>query len=153
MSTERIQELLQLMEAHDLVELELKEENFKVRLSKQGAGLPLMQAVPHAALPAAPQGGASEPAAGAGAAAPGEGLPVIESPIVGTFYTAPAPEADPFVKVGDKVGKETVVCIVEAMKVMNEVHAGIGGVIAEILVENGEAVEFGQPLFRIRTDG
>lgn len=75
----------------------------------------------------------------------------IESPMVGTFYSAPNPESDPYVKVGDSIKKDTVVCIVEAMKLFNEIEAETTGEIVEILVENGELVEYGQPLFRVKT--
>jgi acetyl-CoA carboxylase biotin carboxyl carrier protein len=147
MSVERIRELLELMEAHGLQELELEESEFKVRLSKEGPA-------PQVAMPL--QAPAQLPAQPAGGSAPSEAAPSqlegtspIESPIVGTFYSSPAPDADPFVRVGDRVDEETVVCIVEAMKVMNEVKAGARGTVAEVLVENGEAVEYGQPMFLI----
>lgn len=147
MSKERIEELLRLMEAHGLAELELKDGDFSVRLSK---GAMLAAAAPFVAAglspaPAAPVAGA--PAAKASAA--GADLRQVKSPIVGTFYSAPAPDASPFVRIGDEVNEETVVCIVEAMKVMNEVKAEKSGVIKEILVENASPVEYGQPLFVI----
>lgn len=144
MSTERIEALLQLMESHELAELELEEGDFKVRLAKRVSGADLPMVV-------APGGGAA-PAAAASAAEPevDPNLKPVESPIVGTFYRAPAPDAASFVDVGDTVDEDTVVCIVEAMKVMNEVRAGMRGTVAQVLVENGEPVEYGQPLFLVR---
>ncbi len=83
---------------------------------------------------------------------PGEGYHYITSPMVGTFYAAPAPDAEPYVKVGSKVKKDTIVCIVEAMKLFNEIEAEVEGEIAEILVTNGQLVEYGQPLFLVKLD-
>ncbi len=150
MSVDKIRELLDLMAEHDLVELELEEGgDFKVKLKKPCAQ---MTAVPAAAsmppMPAQPQ-----PAASSAPAAPPEDDPdliPIKSPIVGTFYRSPSPDADPFVKEGDKVGKDSIVCIVEAMKIMNEVKAEVSGTIEKILIENGEAVEYGAPMFLVR---
>jgi len=102
-------------------------------------------AAPAAAPPAAPQAGA-EPEAEP------EELPRITSPMVGTFYAASSPEAAPFVQVGDHVDEDTVVCVIEAMKVFNEIRAETSGTIETVLVENAEAVEFGQPLFVVRPD-
>ena len=132
MDNRRIAQLAQLMSAHDLSELSMETADVKL-VMRRGR---VVEAVAAAPAPVA------LPAAGAPAAA-------ITSPIVGTFYLAPSPDAPPFVKPGDKVGPETVVCIVEAMKVMNEVKAELSGVIRRILVENGTPVEFGQPLFEM----
>jgi acetyl-CoA carboxylase biotin carboxyl carrier protein len=148
MSSERIRELLEMMDSHDLAELELEEGEFKVRLAKRQSVLNV-QGAP-AALPVAPASAPAEAAPEAATAAEDADLVPVESPIVGTFYQAPSPDADTFVKVGDTVNDETVVCIIEAMKVMNEVKAGTSGSVAKILVQNGEAVEYGQPLFLIR---
>lgn len=151
MSTERIKELLDLMAQHGLSELELEEENFRIKLKKQSdrpenADAPSGVVAPPAALPAAAP---AEPAAGASAAAPDEDIYEIRSPCVGTFYRARAPEEPTFVEVGDIVDPETVVCIVEAMKVMNEVKAECNGTIEKILIPNGDPVEYDQVLFRI----
>jgi len=143
------------MKEYDLVEMEVEEKDFSVALRKQGAfcAQPMMpvgyaQPMPMAA-PAPMQGQpAAQPAAPAAAADPG--LVEIKSPIVGTFYRTPSPEADPFVKEGDKVQKDTVVCIIEAMKIMNEIKAEMDGAIERVLVESGEPVEYGQPLFLVR---
>lgn len=146
-----LKELLDLMKSHDLAEVELEEEGQKIRLRKtephisaapmaiQGA----FPAVSPAATPGSDAGGDPE------AAEEDDGLYKVPSPLVGSFYRSPSPEADPFIVEGDRVEEDTVLCIVEAMKVMNEVTAGASGVVREILVENGSAVEFDQPLFKI----
>ena len=149
MSVDRIKELLALMDEHDLVELELEEDAFKVRLKKPGA---LVTAIP-AASPSMPALPPAAPAGSVSAETPDpsdEGLVPITSPIVGTFYRSPAPDADPFVSEGTAVTAETVVCIVEAMKIMNEVKAETKGTIEKILIENGEPVEYGQAMFLVR---
>lgn len=146
------------MDEHGLSQFKLEQDETKLELKKGGdadlsAISQLMAAAP-APIAAAP---AAAPAAlpAAAPATDSGGLPAgteeITSPMVGTFYTASAPDADAFVKVGDKVSAETTVCIVEAMKVMNEIQAEISGEILEILVENGTAVQFGEPLFRVKT--
>ena len=146
-----LKELLDLMKSHDLAEVELEEEGQKIRLRKtephisaapmaiQGA----FPAVSPAATPGSDAGGDPE------AAEEDDGLYKVPSPLVGSFYRSPSPEADPFVSEGDRVDEDTILCIVEAMKVMNEITAGVSGVVREILVENGSAVEFDQPLFKI----
>ncbi len=144
MSLEKTKSLLDLMKEHELAELEFEEGEFKLKAKKLGVGFaPLPAPLPLAA--AAP---ASAPAA---APVPEEGLTPIKSPIVGTFYRAPAPDAAPFVKEGDAVTSETVICIIEAMKIMNEVKAGVSGTLRRILVENGDPVEYGQPLFLVKS--
>lgn len=144
MDTARLKELIELMNRHQLEELEVEDDGFRARLKKRGekevVAMPgLLQGMP-----------AGVPSAGAAPAAPAvdESL-LIPSPLVGTFYRSPSPEADSFVEVGDKIEPDQVLCIVEAMKVMNEVKSDRSGVIEEVLVENGEPVEFGTPLFRI----
>jgi acetyl-CoA carboxylase biotin carboxyl carrier protein len=153
MSLDRIRELLKLMKDHDLVELELTEKDFGVKLKKPSApAAPVVLHAPHAAHaphPAHPPAAAGAHAAAKPAGADADLVP-IKSPIVGTFYRAPSPDSQPFVQVGGKVVKDTVVCIVEAMKIMNEIKAGMAGTVEKLLVENGEAVEFGQPLFLVR---
>lgn len=152
-SVDKIKQLLELMQENDLVEMELEEDAFKVRLKKPGANVtmvpqvaaPVAQAAPAAGAPVAPVA----PAPGAEAAVDPNLVP-INSPIVGTFYASPSPEADAFVAVGASVTSDSVVCIVEAMKIMNEVKAGVSGVIEKILVENGDPVEYGQPIFLVR---
>ncbi|HVR75455.1 MAG TPA: acetyl-CoA carboxylase biotin carboxyl carrier protein [Planctomycetota bacterium] len=164
-----LQALVDLMGRHELVEIELEGEGRKIRLRKAeagghreglgglpGAGYP-MSAYP---LPPGMGGPVGSNAAGAGqglvgmgaAAPPAQDLREVRSPMVGTFYRSSSPEAEPFVKEGDSVEPDTVVCIIEAMKVMNEIPAGMAGIIKDILVKNGESVEFGQSLFRMKAE-
>jgi len=160
MALERITELLKLMEQHDLTELELTEKDFSIRLVKgtgKHASGPATVVVSGGAHPG-PGAAAAGQAGDAGAVEPGgetldEGLTEITSPIVGTFYRAASPDTDPFVDVGSHVDADSTICIIEAMKVMNEVKAEVGGVIRKILVENGQPVEFGQPIFLLETSG
>jgi acetyl-CoA carboxylase biotin carboxyl carrier protein len=157
-SIEKISALLEMMKENDIVELELEEGEFSVALRKQGAfvpamqqmaAMPAMQPMPMMQQPAAAAAPAAAPAPAA-AAANDPGVGQIKSPIVGTFYRAPSPEAPSFVQEGDTVKKDTVVCIIEAMKIMNEIRAEADGKIEKVLVESGEPVEYGQPLFLIR---
>src|SRR5262245_51609878 len=153
MDIAELKKLVRLMNENELVELEIQEQGATVRLKKappptiltaQAAAhlLPNSSAAPPAAAPPAP----AAPAAPAG---PPPGTEEIRSPIVGTFYRSAAPEAPAFCNVGDRIRPDSVVCIVEAMKVMNEIKAERAGEIVEVLVENGQAVEFDQPLFRV----
>jgi acetyl-CoA carboxylase biotin carboxyl carrier protein len=156
MDIERLEKIVEIMNSNDLVEVEIETEDTKIRLKKAGAEVAvgaLPQYAPMAPMPApaaaaAPSGPASA-AEEAGVKVEGETV-TFNSPMVGTFYEAASPTADPFVRIGDKVGASTVLCIVEAMKVMNEITADMEGEIVESLVANGEAVEYGQPLFTIR---
>jgi len=154
MNLEEITRILELMEKHDLTEFLIETDEMKLSL-KRGSPQPAPAsfAIPAYAPPqAAPS--PAEPAPSASAETPetasSPGCITIESPLVGTFYRAPAPDKPPFVDVGDEVDENTVVCIVEAMKVMNEVKAECRGVITRVLVENGQPVEYGQPLFEVR---
>jgi len=158
---EWLKALVALMNQNDLAELVVEEDGRKIKLRK--AGDPVLRGTPFVLPAAAAQ--AAPPAAAAGAAARGAARPAtgdgakgeaaadlaeIKSPMVGTFYRSPSPESDTYVDVGDAVKEETTLCIIEAMKVMNEIKAEMTGVVKEILVANGEAVEFGQPLFVIQ---
>jgi len=151
-----VEELVQLMDRHGLLELEYEsvpDGSRRIRVCRAGAGVgPVAAAHHHAAPPAAASGARTEPApAGAvPAAAGGETLHAFKSPMVGSFYRAPSPDAAPFVSIGDHVDPSTTVCIIEAMKVMNEIVPDITGAVVSIEVENGEAVEYGQTLFLIR---
>jgi acetyl-CoA carboxylase biotin carboxyl carrier protein len=146
MNIEEIRKVAELMEKHDLSEFSIHCEDMKLKL-KRGADTVVAAApAPAMALAAPSAPAAAAPTADAQADDLGE---TIDSPIVGTFYAAPAPDADSFVKVGDTVSADTVVCIVEAMKVMNEIKAEKSGVIKRVLVDNATPVEFGQPLFEI----
>jgi len=137
----RIRELIDIMKEHGLSEVEIEEEGVKIRLKKGGGGETLI--LPTGASAAVPLEGQSVVSKSSGSCVE------ITSPMVGTFYRAPAPDADPFVEVGGVVDKETVVCIIEAMKVMNEIKAEVTGRVHKILVENGQPVEFAQSLFLI----
>ena len=143
------------MKRSDISEFEFEEDGFKLRLSSKSAELP--QIIQATAAPAAlPTSAPAAPAPTTAAAAPApnveeKGISLVKSPMVGTFYAAASPESASFTKVGAKVSSESIVCIIEAMKVMNEIQAEISGTITEILVENGEAVEYGQPLFKVKT--
>lgn len=141
-----IRRLIELMDEHELSELELKQGDTRIRLRKG-----FEPGYSHAPSPvaAAPQAGPSSGAAAAAASAAEEKLAIVKSPMVGTFFAAPNPESAPFVKVGDHVNPESTVCIIEAMKVFNEIPAEVSGQIVAMLVENGEPVEYGQPLFRV----
>lgn len=155
MSVERIKELLALMAKNELVELELEEGEFRVKLVKSRppaaavAAAPVAMVAHHAG--SGPAAAAPAGAAPAKSAAPArrEGMKEITSPIVGTFYRAPKPDADPFVDVGSRVEPDTTVCIIEAMKVMNEIKAETRGVVKKILVDNASAVQYGQTLILI----
>lgn len=153
----KIRELVALMEQHGLSEVDLRRggQRWKLRrgpsevLQMVPAGPPAYAAYPPPGYPA-PATGPAAPASTAPAAAPAdEGVP-IKSPTVGTFYTSNAPGEPPFVSVGSKVAKDTVVCIIEAMKVFNQITADVSGTITKVLANNGDAVEFGQPLFLVR---
>lgn len=152
MDLQEVQKLLDLMEAHGLDEIEVEQEGRRIRLKKAGpAPVASYIAAPQPLVHAAPQASAAAPQAAPVAPAPADPNVVqVLSPMVGTFYRAPSPDADPFANVGDNVQAESVVCIIEAMKVMNEIKAEHEGEIVSILVENGESVEFGQPLMTIR---
>ena len=146
MDMDRIKSVIDLMREHELCEFAIEEKDFKLSL-KRGSGASMMmvpQAMPSAGVAAA---AAAAPAPAAPAAE--ELLTPIASPLVGTFYRAGSPDADPFVQVGSRVSKDTVVCIIEAMKVMNEIKAEASGVIKKILIENATVVQFGQPMFLI----
>ena len=136
------------MKKNDLSVFEMEKDGFRLKLQKGLADQPIVMTTAPA-IPAVTNG----PAAAAGAAsasAEGGSLKDIVSPMVGTFYRAGSPDAAPFVDVGTKVNEDTVVCIIEAMKVMNEIKAETSGVVSEVVAENGKPVQFGQALFRVR---
>ena len=155
---QKIKELIEIMKENELVEVEIKHGDDKIFLKRGEPQRPSAGAVPAAGanIPAAPGGEAKPPPVEVKAPAPEgqlqEEVVEIKSPIVGTFYTAPSPDSEPYVEVGSAVEPETVVCIIEAMKVMNEIKAETSGTIAEILVRNGQAVEYGQVLFKVKPD-
>lgn len=144
----KLKELVRLMVENDLSELDLKDQEETVTIKRGGAPVPV--AVPAYAVPPRHVAAGEEPAPEAPAAADTTGLIAIESPMVGTFYSAPNPDAGPFVSVGSSVSPETVVCLIEAMKVFNEIKAEATGTIERVLVSSGDPVEFGQKLFLVR---
>jgi acetyl-CoA carboxylase biotin carboxyl carrier protein len=152
-----LKRLVNLMKANDLGEVEMEDEGRRVRVVRGGRAVeafPMTVAQPGPASVAAATPVPPPAAAPAASASAKESTGVeIPSPMVGTFYRSPSPDASPYVEVGDRIGKDSPICIVEAMKVMNEIKAEIEGEILEILVQNGEPVEFGQPLFLVRPTG
>jgi acetyl-CoA carboxylase biotin carboxyl carrier protein len=147
MDLKLIQQLITKLEASKLKKLVVKEGDFELQLEKEGEA-PVYHSVPVRAEPAftseVPQKGER------GANCKIDGDNCIASPMVGTFYTSPEPGKPPYVKVGDKVDHNTILCVIEAMKVMNEIKSNKVGVMVEVLVDNGQAVEFNQPLFRLK---
>jgi acetyl-CoA carboxylase biotin carboxyl carrier protein len=159
---DELRELIALLRDNGLAELELEREDFRVRLRREGTNAqppnpapdrppipipiidPVLRAPDAASPPAAPEEKKKDEAAD-------QDVHVIPSPIVGTFYRSASPTADPFVKIGSSVEPDTVVCIIEAMKLMNEIQAETAGEVVKIYVENGQPVEYGQPLFGIRS--
>lgn len=144
---DQIRKLVELMEEHNLAEVDLKQDQQQIKLCRGGvaaaaAPAPMMMQAPQAAAPAA---------AAPAPEADGANIAVIKAPMVGTFYVRPNPESPAFVKVGDTVNADTTICIVEAMKVFNEIPAEISGKVVAVLAKDGEAVDFGKPLFKIDT--
>lgn len=146
---DKLQQLIEMMEKHGVTDVSLRRGNEQWRLRR---GTPAtMVATPMAYAPApAPVAAAAPAAPSAPAAAKDDGLLVIKSPTVGTFYSAQSPEDPPFVTVGAKIGPQSTVCLIEAMKVFNPITAEVSGTIEAILAKNGDAVEFGQALFKVR---
>jgi len=149
MELEQIRELIGLMKENDLTELRIIEGDKRLLLKRGPGELPQVVAMPAPApvvAAAAPAPGATQKVADSEVAA------TINSPMVGTFYVAPAPDAAPYVRPGDHVNPDTIVCIIEAMKVMNEIKADVSGVIERVMAKNSEPVEFGQALFQVKPD-
>lgn len=150
----KLKELVRLMVENELVEIDLRDQQDHVSIKRPGAmAVPM---VTHHVTSRGDASAAAHTASAAGGAAStasssaDAGLVPIESPMVGTFYPAPGPDKPPFVAVGASVGPESVVCLLEAMKIFNEIKAGVSGTVERVLVRSGEAVEFGQPLFMVR---
>ncbi|MDE2196805.1 MAG: acetyl-CoA carboxylase biotin carboxyl carrier protein [Gammaproteobacteria bacterium] len=152
MDIRKVKKLIELLEESGIAEIEITEGEESVRISRYNAGTPVTMAHVPAPLPA-PAAAAAAPAAPAGGAAPaGREIPpghVVKSPMVGTFYRSPSPDAKAFVDVGSTVKEGDTLCIIEAMKMMNQIEADKTGTIKAILAENGDPIEFGQPLFVI----
>ena len=150
MEIQHIRDLIGLMKENELTEVRIIEGETRLLL-KRGSAPAEAPITIAPAMPAPVQ--VAQPQAAAPAAKPAEEPgATINSPMVGTFYTAPSPDSEAFVRIGDHIHKDTVVCIIEAMKVMNEIKAETSGTIQKILVQNAQAVEFGQPLFQIKPD-
>jgi acetyl-CoA carboxylase biotin carboxyl carrier protein len=164
----QIKQIIDLMKRSDLTEFAIEEEGFKLKICRGADGTPvvsnghLLTVVPKLGVEAPPAAAAmTTPPSTAPAAAPGApganvtadepGVTYIKSPMVGTFYRSASPESPPFVDTGAKVEEKTVICIIEAMKIMNEIQAETKGSVLEILVENGQPVEYGQRLFKVKT--
>jgi acetyl-CoA carboxylase biotin carboxyl carrier protein len=148
MELEQIKAIIELMKENDLSEFSMESNGLKIRIKRGPEGVPQVVAAPVVAVPA-PAPAAVAPAAPAAPAAVDNGK-YITSPMVGTFYRSPSPDSPAYVEVGAEVEEETVVCIIEAMKVMNEIKAECKGVITSVVAENAKPVEFGQKLFTVR---
>jgi acetyl-CoA carboxylase biotin carboxyl carrier protein len=149
-----IKAIIDLMKKNSISEFELERQDFKIRLKRGANGGPVLMTVPDENLAPAiatlPPQIAATPAAPAAVPQATSSEAEIKSPMIGTFYSAPSPESAPYVTIGTEVDVDTVVCIIEAMKVMNEIKAEARGVITQMVAENAKPVEFGQPLFKIR---
>jgi acetyl-CoA carboxylase biotin carboxyl carrier protein len=149
---QKIKDLIELMKVNDLIELEIVDGHSKIHLKRPQVQPPSVTALP-VAVPAIPQAAQSpsvkSPDIQTSPIEP-QGLEEIKSPMVGTFYSAPSPDSEPYVEVGLEVEPDTVVCIIEAMKVMNEIKAQIAGTVTGIMVANGQAVEYGEVLFTVK---
>ena len=150
---DRIRKLIELMKEHELGEIDLRQDNQRIRLCEAGHGQPVFAGGMAAPQMAAPPAAPVVAAVAAPEEAEGAHIVTIKSPMVGTFYTKANPNAKNFVEVGSSVQNDTVVCIIEAMKVFNEIPAEVRGKVVQVLVKNEEAVDFGKPLFKIDTRG
>ncbi len=156
MELKDIKELIALIRKNDLSEFSLEQEGFKITLKRGYESQPLTAGLsygPQLVGPGQlqlPSSGQAAPAPSALAASQAESLRDLPSPMVGTFYAAASPDAPPFASVGQQITPDTVICIIEAMKVMNEIKSEVSGTIVEIVAENGKPVQYGQPLFRLR---
>jgi acetyl-CoA carboxylase biotin carboxyl carrier protein len=165
MDLDQLKQLLELVREHELAEFEIEQEGLRVKIRKDASGTPIVTlpgtpALPTVVIPGATAASASTPASVAPSSTPAEAgasaeaeieLAVVKSPIVGTFYRSPEPGAPPFVEIGSMVKKGQVLCIIEAMKLMNEIDSEYDGEIANIYVESGQPVQYGERLFAIRT--
>ena len=157
---ERIRQLVEMMKEHDLNEVSLKHGDRRIRLRRKDEPAPVVVSAP-AAAPGVMPAVAAAPVPAAAPATPtppaeavdGDNISVVTSPMVGTFYSKPNPNAENYVKVGDHVEADTIVCVVEAMKMFNEIPAGISGKVVAVLVKNEEAVDVNKPLFKVDTNG
>jgi acetyl-CoA carboxylase biotin carboxyl carrier protein len=157
----QIKQIIELMKRYELSEFAVEEEGFKIKIRRGASGVPIVSTArgsntpfspgdPHQPAPSASTAPADPTGLAGGAAKEESGVTYIKSPMVGTFYRAASPESKPFADLGLKVVENTVVCIIEAMKIMNEIQAETKGSIVEVLVENGQPVEYGQRLFKLK---
>ena len=154
MDIKQIRLVIDLMKRSDLTDFEVEEEGFKLRIRRNAGHPPTVLAQPALAQPPAPAASATATVPPPVVAPGGEepGIVYVKSPMVGTFYRAAAPENPPFVDAGATVTEKSVVCIIEAMKIMNEIQAELKGTVVEVLVESGQPVEYGQRLFKVKQD-
>ena len=157
MEFEDIERILELVRQHDLAEFEVESGGMKLRIRKASAAFPMPHAIPPAAAPAPhvqPQLAVPMPSEPEASPSDEESveLAVVKSPIVGTFYRSPEPGAPSFVEIGQRVKKDQVLCIIEAMKLMNEIEAEVAGEVVKVHRESGQPVQYGEPLFSIRPD-
>jgi acetyl-CoA carboxylase biotin carboxyl carrier protein len=151
---QKIQELIKIMKENDLVEIDIRHGDDQIALRRAqppqpgAVAGPIITSLPGAMVPAEPMAAADPTSPPQG----GDEFQEITSPLVGTFYEAPSPDSEPYVEIGTHVTAQTVVCIIEAMKVMNEVKAEASGTVVETCATNGQAIEYGQALFKIRPD-
>ena len=155
MNIKEIKEILQLMTDHNLTEIEVEKDGIKIKLKKGTGGKMMTEEIRDFSpmvvpIPSGMDAAAAGHAEGVRMGQEAANVVVVKSPMVGTFYTAPVPDQPPYVTVGKRVKDGDVLCIVEAMKLMNEIKCEIAGIVTEILVKNGQPVEFDQPLFRIQ---
>ena len=152
MDLKDIKAIIDLMKKNSISEFEMEKQDFKIKLKRVNANASIEDSISSASFPEhyARPAAAVQTIPSQGAISPGVEEVEIKSPMIGTFYLSPSPEAANYVEVGSEVNPETVVCIIEAMKVMNEIKAEVKGIVTKVLVDNAKPVEFGQPLFRIR---
>jgi acetyl-CoA carboxylase biotin carboxyl carrier protein len=152
----QIKQVIELMKRSELTEFAVEEEGFKLRIRREPHGLPVVstnyppQQTAHAPAPPAPAAAAPAQTIAPAPAQDEAGITYVKSPMVGTFYRSPSPDTKPFAELESKVTENSVVCIIEAMKIMNEIQAETTGTIVEIMVESGQPVEYGQRLFKVK---
>lgn len=152
MSLKEIKDLIQVMNEHELVELEIEREGFKVRLVKKGHGKIVQQVVETSQNAPSAEMNSGDVQRGIESPLPANAM-TIKAPMVGTFYITPSPDAAPFVEVGSAIEEGQVICIIEAMKLMNEIKSEVKGKILKIFAQGGQPIEFGQSLFLIEKSG
>lgn len=153
MDIRKVKKLIELLEESGIAEIEIHEGEESVRISRQGSSQPAPAGYYHAAVPQEAPAAPSAPAATTAeteSTAPVEEGHIVNAPMVGTFYSSPSPGSPAFVDVGQPVAAGEVICIIEAMKIMNQIECEINGTVSKVLVENGEPVEYGQPMFVIK---